>query len=216
MSLYKRYVDDGNVKARAVPPGYNWDNNSSGLILTMSPEDDTRMADERTASVFRDIANSISSMITWTVDFPSAHSDGKMPVLDLAIWCMEEESGTKTKYQFYMKPMSNLVSIPARSALSKSVKFATYRQETYRVLRNTSVDIPWEDKAELLSQLSWRMALSEYPEGFRSNVILGGLTGYLKTLKKSVFNGTPFHSSRQDISQSKRNKSSTELSLIHI
>ena len=52
MSLYKRYVDDGNVKARAVPPGYNWDNNSSGLILTMSPEDDTRMADERTVCVF--------------------------------------------------------------------------------------------------------------------------------------------------------------------
>ena len=87
----------------------------------------------------------------------------------------------------YTKPISNQVSIPARSALSWSVKFASYRQKTYRVLRNTSVDIPWEDKAEILSQLCWRMALSGYPEGFRAKVILGGLTGYLKTLKKICF-----------------------------
>ena len=50
------------------------------------------------------------------------------------------------------------------------------------------------------------MALSGYPEGFRAKVILGGLTGYLKTLKKSVLNGSPIHSLWHEISESKKKK----------
>ena len=210
VAFYKRYVDDGNIKAKSVSPGYSWDPRTSQLVLTCNPDDDTRSPDERTAMVFKDIANSVTPMLTWTVDFPSSHPDGKLPVLDIAIWCEETALGTVTRYHFYMKPVSNPVSIPARSALSKSIKFATYRQETYRVLRNTSIELPWEEKAELLSQLSWRMARSGYPEGFRAKVLTGGLTGHLKTLHKAALEGKPFHRSRDMISVAKKSKSSSD------
>ena len=94
-----------------------------------------------------DITNYVSSMITLTVNFTSAQLDGKLSALYLAISCVKDESGTKTKYQFYMKSMDNPVSISARSALSKSVKFVSCTKETYRVLRSTSVDIALESKA---------------------------------------------------------------------
>ena len=109
-----------------------------------------------------------------------------------------------------MKPVSNPVSIPAISALSKSVRFASYRQETYQVLRNTSIELPWEVKSELLSQLSWRMAQSGYQEGFRVKGLTGGLIGHLKTLSKAALEGTPFHRSRDMISLAKKNKSSAD------
>ena len=57
--------------------------------------------------VYPDVANSVTSMLTWTFDFPSSYPDGKLPVLDLA---EEYERGTATKYHFYMKPVSNPVS----------------------------------------------------------------------------------------------------------
>jgi len=42
MAFYKRYVDDENIKAKAVSPGYNWDSRSSSLVLGCNPENDTR------------------------------------------------------------------------------------------------------------------------------------------------------------------------------
>ena len=109
-----------------------------------------------------------------------------------------------------MKPVSNPVSIPAKSALSKSIRFASYRQETYRVLRKTSIELPWEMKSELLSQLSWRMAQSGYPEGFRAKVLTEELTEHLKTLSKAALEGTPFHSPREMITIAKKRKSSAD------
>ena len=69
MAFYKRYVDDENIKANAVSPGYNWDSRSSSLVLGCNPEDDTRSPDERTAMVFKDVANSVTSMLTQMVSF---------------------------------------------------------------------------------------------------------------------------------------------------
>ena len=86
----------------------------------MPPEEDTTQNDERTANECMEIANSISPMIKWTCDFPSAHHDGKLPVLDLAVWCQQLEKTVKIKYEFYRKDMANKVSVPANSALSNS------------------------------------------------------------------------------------------------
>ena len=145
------------------------------------------------------IANSITSMLQWTPDCPSANMDNKLPVLDLCVWCEDTGDGTETFYQFYSKPMANPVSIPANSALSSGVKFATYRQEVYRVLRNTSVNLPWELKASLLSFMSWRMKESGYTTGFRLQVLRGGILGYLKTLHKTSKGLTSLHRSKEEI-----------------
>ena len=73
-----------------------------------------------------------------------------------------------------------------------------------------AIELPWEVKSELLSQLSWRMAQSGYPEGFRAKGLTGGLIGHLKTLSKAALEGTPFHRSRDMISLAKKNKSSAD------
>ena len=74
--------------------------------------------DKRTALIIRDIANSISGMLRWTADYPSAHSNNRLPILDIETWCSESPDGTLTNYSFYMKPMANPVVIPAASAIS--------------------------------------------------------------------------------------------------
>ena len=109
------------------------------------------LLDKRTAEAFQAVANSVTNMLRWTADFPEAQADQKLPVVDLALWCVETSTGTITLYEFYMKPMSSLVSIPANSALPLATKFSVYRQEVFRILRNTSISLPWDIKAKHLS-----------------------------------------------------------------
>ena len=112
---------------------------------------------QRTAEVIKRIANTVTSMLSWTVDHPFAHSSNKLPVLDIQTWVTETDLGTLTNYEFFRKPMANQVAIPAQSALSNSVKFSTYRQEVVRVLKNAAIHLPWDSKAVLLSELSHKM-----------------------------------------------------------
>ena len=79
---------------------------------------------------------------------------------EIETWCEETEEGTRTCYSFYRKPMANPVDIPAKSAVPDSIKYSTFRQEVGRILRNTSVHLPWCHKAALLSSFSWRLKVS--------------------------------------------------------
>ena len=207
--VYKRYVDDGKLKGPAVSPGLSWDATSRSLVQYCPGEEDRRPADQRTAEVMRDIANSVTTMLKWTCDYPTAHVSGKMPVLDIQTWVIETDAGSATKYEFYRKPMSNLVSIPAESALSNGVKLATHRQEVLRILRNTSIDLPWSVKCGHLSDFSWRMKLSGYGEGFRAKVLAEGVTGYLKKLLVCQNKSIPFNRSKEEILKAKKGKSKT-------
>ena len=166
------------MKLKALDPGAVWDA-ELGKVIYVNPSMDDRQPDRRTAEVVKCIADSISPMLVWTVDYPTANRSGRLPILDLETWCEETEEGTITCYSFYMKPMANPVVIPASSAVSKSTKFSTFRQEVGRILRNTSMHLPWSLKAELLSHFSWRLKLSGYSKGFRSKIISEGLAGYL-------------------------------------
>ena len=42
--------------------------------------------EENTLSILKKVAESIEPMIKFTCDFPSAHDDGKIPILDVKVW----------------------------------------------------------------------------------------------------------------------------------
>ena len=199
ITVYKRFVDDANGKAVAIDQGVIWCPEQRKLVKTAmnqshDPPDDP--ADARTASVLRDIANSVTAMLSWTIDYPSANRDGKLPVLDICCWCQETSSGTITNYEFYSKPMANPVSVPENAALSVNTKFNTYRHEVFRVLSNTALHLPWHVKTKHLTKLSWKMKVSGYNEGFRVKVFNGGIRMYLRCLERMQTQGTPLHRSK--------------------
>ena len=207
ITLYKRFVDDDNILTKAVPVGSKWCPVNKKLVVDSSNRVPENIPpDERSALVIKAIANSITPMLSWTTDVPSANISGKMPVLDLACWCTETEGGTVLNYEFYSKPMANPVCLPANSAISKNTKFNTYRQETFRVLTNTAVHLPWPVKAGHLTDLSRRMQLSGYTEGFRVKVINDGLKSYLKCLENTVSANTPLHRPRDFPRRPRKNK----------
>ena len=86
-----------------------------------------REKDDRTAHLYGEIANTVMpKSIVMEVDFPSAHSSRRIPILDMEVWVRKEqessgqEQGSKEKEQgskaqeiycisfnFYAKPMAS-------------------------------------------------------------------------------------------------------------
>ena len=73
---------------------------------TLVEQDKNIPEDERTFNLLREIGDSIYSCVKFTVDVPSFHQDGRLPVLDPKI---EVQNG------FYEKPCSSEVVIPYTS-----------------------------------------------------------------------------------------------------
>ena len=164
--LYLRYIDDQNMAMRPLAPGTRWQVGpwADGLggkmvvIEQLVQSDELLPADMRTMEELRKMGNSICEIIQLEEDFPSKHDDQKLPILDLKVNVekvqINGEPRSKLFYRYYRKPMSNWQLIPAESALSASVKRTSLTQYGLRILRNTKLEVPWSEKAEMLKCLA--------------------------------------------------------------
>ena len=119
--------------------------------------------DMRTAMVMRDIANTNSTNNTITVDYPSNHRSGWMPLLDLYVRMKEGE----VDWRFYRKEVASSYFLLNMSAISAKVKRTMLAQEGVRRLRNTKPSKVKEEKVQMMEEMSERMMRSGYPETYR-------------------------------------------------
>ena len=109
------------------------------------------------------MANTVCPIIQWKGDCPGEHEDSKMPLLDLKVWVhREEEMNQQIRFEFYRKPMASRAVMLVRSAMPSRVKRASLTQEALRILKNCSTGIPWERRAEFLTDFCVRMKISGY------------------------------------------------------
>ena len=112
--MYSRYVDDMILVMRAIGKGWKFDSEKGISIFDSTLElMDTRSPTERTANLIASIANTINSNIQVTVDTPECDSEGRIPVLDMKVWC----DSRKILHTFYKKPVSSKFTILSRSAI---------------------------------------------------------------------------------------------------
>ena len=100
----------------------------------MIEEDKHIPEDERTMKLLAEVANTIFKCVQFTVDFPSKHEDGMVPVLDLKVVVREN----RLVHEFYEKPCAAKMIIPSNSAHSRKMKMAVLVKEGIRRLRNNS------------------------------------------------------------------------------
>ena len=199
IDLYRRYVDDMVVVARAIGLGWSF-NKKKGIMEydSNNAERDAELSDtERTAKVLAEIANSIHSQIQVTIDSPERNPDMKMPVLDLKLWINSDSGIPQLRYTFFKKPVASPYTIMKRSAISERIKKATIFQEALRRLMNTSQELEWKEKAKHLSDFSFCLRNSGYSSKERFECICGAVMRYEEMVKK-VENG--------DIDSLNRNK----------
>ena len=102
--------------------------------------------------------------------------------------------------------MSNHLTILERSAIPEKIKRNSHTQEIIRSLRNTSRELEWKTKAEIISQFSHSLMCSGYSERYREEVITSGMKGFDKQLERSVKGEVPLHRPRE-FNKNARNQS---------
>ena len=100
---------------------------SKMVVMEKKVEEDSFVpAAVRTMAELRKMADTIHLMIQLEEDHQFNHHDRKLPILDIKVWVTEleeeEEKRAKLRWQYYRKPMSNWLLIPANSAMAMSIK----------------------------------------------------------------------------------------------
>ena len=138
------------------------------------------------------MANTIEKDIQLTMDVPSNHPDGKLPVLDLKMWVESRRDGEgeggrvdegevehqEIMYQFYEKEMVAPRVIGRESVLPERVKLTTLTQEIIRVKKNTCKPLRKRMEREQMSRFAMKMWLSGYNKRERKDILVAGLKGF--------------------------------------
>ena len=132
MSSY--YMDDGNWAAKALPPGCRLVEGKLEIVQSEVENDCQIPADIRTGKIIQEIGNSINNYIRLTVDTPSSHPSGWMPILNIQV----KVENNKIVYKWFRKEMSNYLLLLANSAMPERTKRECLVQYAMTILLNTS------------------------------------------------------------------------------
>ena len=177
--LDKRYVDDKNMAARAVP--FNLDVvEREGLVELVEVELGEEVeVDRHTARVFRKVADTIRPRsIKMTEDYPSKYDNRMMPILDMKV----KIEGAFIEHRHYSKPVSSKSVIMATSAFTASEKMNILVNEGNRRLKNYSPHLEWGEKREDINTLMIQMQECGHSEEFRGLVAVRIVSRYKNSL----------------------------------
>ena len=168
--LYLRYVDDINIVVKNV-------SRSTG-------SESLRPRDEANMLIVQEVANGIHPSIQVTIDYPSGHSDLKMPILDLKVWPSHEldgvtrETSVMIMHEHYHKEVASRAVVNARSALPQKVKRTVHTQEIIRILRNCNKHLPWAVVQRHVEEYVTKLQFSGYSRQFRPDVVASAMKAF--------------------------------------
>ena len=148
MYFLKYYVDDGKLALETFPPGARLVNGKVVVMDEHKESDKIIPHDKRTANIILQLANSVTNTIKLTIEYPTNNSSGWMTILDIQVRVRDN----RIEYKFYKKSMANHLTAMERSAVPDKIKRCSHTQEVIRRLRNTSINIDWSTKADILSE----------------------------------------------------------------
>ena len=185
LKLYSRYVDDEHIVCEALPENET----NAG-----------QQRDERTMKRLQEIGNSIHPSIQLTVDYPSNHANGRMPVLDTEQWIERIEVEGEQKHQIlhshYTKEMASKFVIHRNSANPLRSKYNILIADLVRVMRNVSQKCPDEERKLKVEEYIRRMQYSGYTKRERAEVYKKAKAKFDDMIKKSNDGTQPLYRSK--------------------
>ena len=175
--LYERYVDDLNM----------------ALKVKKRKEGEEEQLDKKTARELREIANTIMPRsIVMEEDYPSNHTSGKLPILDMVMWVQD----SIIFHEHYSKPMASRAVVMAKSAFPAGTKKNILLEEGSRRMRNCSPELPRENKVQHLNSFCVAMSQAGHTEQYRTMIITRVLARYQNSLKNHLNKSRKMYRSR--------------------
>ena len=190
--LAERYVDDEVEALMATEPGLRFEEGKLVKDETKVEEDRMIPDDERTFTLLKNIGNSIFDCIQFTVEVPSASTNGRLAVLDLEL---EVKNGS-IEHGHFEKACSAEVVIPYTSAHSRKMKMSIMVEEGVRRLRNAARGLDWERSRAVMELWSRKLRRSGYPGTVRHEMIGAAVRRHERMLEEEDEGVRPVHRSR--------------------
>ena len=172
------------------------------ILQEAEQEDANSETDERTAKLIRTISDTIAPMVQMTVDYPSNHPSGRMPILDLEVWV---EDGV-IYHQFYKKPMASRDLVSAITAFSTAKKRSILMEEGLRRLRNCFPGMSWREKVVHLNRFSSDLKRSGHSPSFRKTILRRIIAKYDTDLSNHEEGRKKMYRSRQERTEMKSSR----------
>ena len=202
--IYERFKDDITLLMESMEKGTMFKDGKLIVDLEKKVLDEEKSDDAVTMEVIQEIANSINPMFQFTVDTPSNHENGKLPILDLQVKINEEENN-RLDFEFYEKPLKNKKLILSDSAIPAKDKRTILTQECLRRLRNTKVELGKDVQNKHLNEFMVKMKNSGYNQKYRKEVLESALSAFEKMKSDEKHGIKPLYRSR-DWNHEERNE----------
>ena len=186
-----RYIDDIRLVMRPIKLGWRWNGKSMEFKETWKKEEEVMTRTAKTSSVLKEIMNSIFPNLNFTMETHEDFQDSTLPTLDTRIW-MEER---KVMYSYYEKPMSAKTVIMKNSALSENSKVASLSQDLVRRMKTTSQDLSMDRRIDIIDEYAAKLTRSGYSRIQTTKIIVAGLRGFERALKRHREGKTKLHRS---------------------
>ena len=209
--LYLRYVDDTNMILESFKPGTRFINNKITILQETIAQDKEIPPDKRAAKVLKDVANSVISMIVMEEDFPTNHPSGRLPILDLEVWVVDN----LIRHQFYKNSMASRKVVQASSAFSTGMKHSILVEEGLRRLRNCSPELLWAKKIKFLNMFSSDLRYSGHTESFRTTVLKKVVGRYKVELSNHLEGKVKMFRTREEREQCEERKRKNQIRWSH-
>ena len=185
LKLYSRYVDDEHVVSEALPENET----NAG-----------QQKDERTMKKLQEVGNAIHPSIQLTVDYPSNHENGRMPVLDTEQWIEKVDVDGELKEQImhshYMKGMASKYLIHRESASPMKSKINILVADLIRVMRNVSQKCTPDERKSKVEEFIRRMQYSGYTKKERADVYKKAKGKYDEMIRRDQERTQPLYRSK--------------------
>ena len=175
-----RYVDDVRLLLKPINLGWRWVAKGMEFREDWKKEEEGKTNNEKTAEVLKCIMNSIFPSTQFTTETAEDFASATLPTLDTQLWVHND----KVMYSYYEKPTSSKQVIARKSAMSENGKVASLSQDLVRRLKNTNLELPQEEKNEIVNQYSRKLTTSGYSRDQVHRVVTAGLRGFEKMAKR--------------------------------
>ena len=164
---------------------------------------------EVTKRILEGTMGGLEEYLTFTMETEEDFQNTWLPTLDTEL---KVDNQNIIMYRFFEKPTNPNTVLHFRTAMAEDSKIRSLTNEVIRRLLTTGDMIPDATRCQILDRFAQKMMNSGYGLKQIRRVILGGIKGYEKMVKRSKQGGRKLHRSSGESSQARARKKLTEKS----
>ena len=194
-ALYERFKDDITLMLESLEKGLKYVDGKLVMDEDKKLKDEEKSNEEVTMEIIKEIAEDVDEMIKFTVDYPSNHKSGKIPVLDVQA-NINKQKQNRLDFEFFEKPSKHKLVILSNSAISSSQKRTILTQECLRRMRNTKIELGNDVQIRYLNEFMVKMKNSGYDAIYRKQILDSAFNAYEKMVEADKSGAKPMYRDR--------------------